>query len=73
MSACMRWFCYDDPYDCQCAKIVRKGNTYVRCRRSGIYYDKKSNKYYCEMHYKKDESIEKRPPSFDSCSSVSTD
>jgi hypothetical protein len=48
---CMRWCCYEDPYDKQCVKIVKKNKKYVRCQRTETKYCKKDNAYYCEKHY----------------------
>jgi len=49
---CFVWCCYDDPYDRQCVKIVKKSNNMVRCTRLGTTYVKEKNKYLCDMHYK---------------------
>ncbi len=76
MSVCMRWCCYEDPYDSQCEKIVKKGNNHVRCKRKGIHYNKVTDSYYCDMHYKKTQEVvieEPRRRSFESCSSSSTE
>lgn len=49
--SCLVWCCYEDPYDRQCGKIVKKSNNMVRCKRIGNYHIKEKNKYYCEKHY----------------------
>lgn len=50
--SCFVWCCYDDPYDRQCAKIVKKSNNMVRCKRVGTTYVKEKNHHLCDMHYK---------------------
>lgn len=64
--ACMRWCCYDDPYDKQCTKIVIKNKKYVRCQRTETKYCKKNNSYFCEKHYLQYNYLEENKLSLDS-------
>ena len=57
---CTKWCCYKDPYDKQCRKIVTKNNRRVLCKRYGKKYYKKTNRYYCEMHYNEIVAAEKK-------------
>ena len=64
--SCFVWCCYDDPYERQCVKIVKKSNNMVRCKRVGTTYIKQKNLYLCEMHY--NEYIENKKKGDDSSS-----
>ena len=51
VNICMRWFCFEDPYERQCSKMVETNNKLVQCKRVGKHYVKHKNGYYCDKHH----------------------
>lgn len=72
VNICMRWFCFEDPYERQCSKMVEKNNKLVQCKRVGKHYVKHKNGYYCDKHHDVKEVEKERRHSIENAYSMAS-
>ena len=59
-NVCLRWFCFEDPYDKQCSKMVEKNSKMVQCKRIGTHFVSFNNEYLCDKHHDVKEVAQQR-------------